>query len=129
MSRAPANLGIAPARIHSEIFGSLAAIRPGLLATPSRAPHLPARPPGDGTGCAVVPFARSGITVPWDPAYGTLLELAEACDVPAQWSCCTGVCHTCETALLQGQVAYSPVRRPRQRRPPRNTRAERAASR
>ncbi|WP_079140535.1 2Fe-2S iron-sulfur cluster-binding protein [Streptomyces sp. LUP47B] len=56
------------------------------------------------------------MTVPWDPAYGTLLELAEACDVPAQWSCRTGVCHACETALLKGQVAYSPPRRSSRRR-------------
>jgi ferredoxin len=37
-----------------------------------------------------------------------LLELAEACDVPARWSCRTGVCHTCETALLSGAVSYEP---------------------
>ena len=53
-------------------------------------------------------FARSGLTVPWHPDYASLLELAEACDVPTRWSCRTGVCHTCETALLSGAVAYSP---------------------
>jgi ferredoxin len=37
-----------------------------------------------------------------------LLELAEACDVPVQWSCRTGVCHTCELALMSGAVDYSP---------------------
>jgi ferredoxin len=46
--------------------------------------------------------------VPWDPAYATLLELAEACDVPTRWSCRTGVCHTCETGLLSGGVDYQP---------------------
>ena len=53
-------------------------------------------------------FARSGLTVPWDPDSPSLLELAEACDVPVRWSCRTGVCHTCETALLSGAVAYDP---------------------
>jgi ferredoxin len=38
----------------------------------------------------------------------SLLELAEACDVPVRWSCRTGVCHTCETALMSGTVSYSP---------------------
>jgi ferredoxin len=38
-----------------------------------------------------------------------VLELAEACDVPVRWSCRTGVCHTCETALIAGNVEYSPV--------------------
>jgi ferredoxin len=29
-------------------------------------------------------------------------------DVPGRWSCLTGVCHTCETGLLEGEVAYTP---------------------
>ena len=55
-----------------------------------------------------VSFARSNLTVNWGAGYASLLEFAEACDVPVQWSCRTGVCHTCETALLSGSVAYSP---------------------
>jgi ferredoxin-NADP reductase len=31
-----------------------------------------------------------------------------ACDVPARWSCRTGVCHTCVTPLLSGDGAYDP---------------------
>ena len=38
----------------------------------------------------------------------SLLDLAEACDVPVRWSCRTGVCHNCETGLLAGSVSYSP---------------------
>jgi ferredoxin len=37
-----------------------------------------------------------------------VLEFAEACDVPTQWSCRTGVCHNCETALVAGTVRYDP---------------------
>jgi ferredoxin len=37
-----------------------------------------------------------------------VLELAEACDVPTRWSCRTGVCHTCITPLLAGDITYSP---------------------
>ncbi len=37
------------------------------------------------------------------------LELAESCDVPADWSCRTGVCHRCQTALIAGQVTYDPA--------------------
>ena len=36
------------------------------------------------------------------------LELAEACDVPVRWSCRTGVCHTCETTLIAGDLKYNP---------------------
>ena len=38
----------------------------------------------------------------------SLLELAEACDVPVRWSCRTGVCHNCESGLVSGDVAYDP---------------------
>jgi ferredoxin len=55
-----------------------------------------------------VSFARSDLTVPWDAGYGSLLELAEACDVPTRWACRTGVCHTCESGLLSGAVTYVP---------------------
>ncbi len=68
-------------------------------------PHLPAGAPGPGPD---VQFSRSGIGAPWDPQYTSLLEFAEACDVPTRWSCRTGVCHNCETALLAGTVRYDP---------------------
>jgi ferredoxin len=60
-----------------------------------------------GTGPAVT-FARSGLTVPWSDGHPSLLELAEACDVPTRWSCRTGVCHTCVTPVLSGSVEYEP---------------------
>jgi hypothetical protein len=53
-----------------------------------------------------VSFARSGLDVRWGPPFQSLLELAEACDVPVRWSCRTGVCHNCETALVAGAVSY-----------------------
>ena len=76
-----------------------------IAAAAARPPHAPAGPPGDGPEVA---FARSGLTVRWGAGYGSLLELAEACDVPVRWSCRTGVCHSCETALMAGTVGYSP---------------------
>jgi ferredoxin len=74
-------------------------------------PHPPAGQLGDGPTIA---FARGDLTIPWSTAYGTLLELAESCDVPVRRSCRTGVCHTCETTLVAGDVHYSPdpVERP-----------------
>jgi ferredoxin-NADP reductase len=97
--------GVAPERIHTEIFGVGPSITPGIAATPRRLPHLPAGPPGSG---ALVSFARSGLNVRWGSAFHSLLELAEASDVPVRWSCRTGVCHTCETALVAGTVGYRP---------------------
>jgi ferredoxin-NADP reductase/MOSC domain-containing protein YiiM len=105
ISAALISLGLDPARIRTEIFGAQAALTPGIAAAPARPPHPP--PGSAGKGPAVA-FARSGLTVSWHPDYPSLLELAEACDVPTRWSCRTGVCHTCETGLLSGTVAYSP---------------------
>ena len=96
--------GLAPAHVHSERFGAVAALTPGIAAR-ATTPHLPVGPPGHGPD---VQFARSGIVAPWGPPSSSLLEFAEACDVPARWSCRTGVCHNCETALLSGRVRYEP---------------------
>ncbi len=105
LTQALAGLGVDPSRIHTETFSAELARTPGVVATPTRPPHVPAGGPGAG---ALVSFARSGLTVNWDDAYASLLELAEACDVPVRWACRTGVCHSCETGLLSGAVAYSP---------------------
>ena len=91
--------------MHSEIFGAAPASTPGIAAAPARPPHPPAGDPGDGPQVA---FARSGLTVRWADSYASLLELAEACDVPVRWSCRIGVCHTCETSLMSGAVRYAP---------------------
>jgi ferredoxin-NADP reductase/MOSC domain-containing protein YiiM len=92
-------------RIHAEVFGPEAPITPG-IAQSSRPPvHVPAGEPGMGPQ---ISFTRSGLTVPWDSRFSSLLEFAEACDVPVQWSCRTGVCHTCECALIGGSVQYQP---------------------
>jgi ferredoxin-NADP reductase/MOSC domain-containing protein YiiM len=98
------NWGVLEKDVHTEIFGSLESSTPG-MAQVAHTPHLPQAPPGSGPP---VSFARSGITAAWDPKFGSLLELAEACDVPVRWSCRTGVCHTCMTGLIDGSIIYDP---------------------
>jgi ferredoxin-NADP reductase/MOSC domain-containing protein YiiM len=103
MQEALTAAGVGAARIHTEIFGSLPAINPGVVAR-SVPPHLPAGSPGTGP---TVGFARSGITVNWSPRYDSLLELAEACDVPTRYSCRSGVCHVCLSQRIAGVIDYS----------------------
>ena len=98
-------LGLDHARVFTEIFGAGPAITPGIAAGPVVPVHQPAGPTGAGPD---VTFARSGLTVPWRDDVGSLLELAEACDVPTRWSCRTGICHTCEAGLMAGTVSYDP---------------------
>ena len=96
--------GVPADNVHTEIFGALESITPG-MAQVAHTPHQPQGPPGSGPP---VSFARSGITVTWDSKFTSLLELAEACDVPVRWSCRTGVCHTCTTGLIAGSISYNP---------------------
>ncbi|MGC1559581.1 MAG: MOSC and FAD-binding oxidoreductase domain-containing protein [Bradyrhizobium sp.] len=100
-----AALGIARDRIHTEMFGAGPSVTPGIAASPRRPPHLPAGLAGSGP---LVSFARTGLNVRWQPTFHSLLELAEACDVPVRWACRTGVCHTCETGLVAGKIGYRP---------------------
>jgi ferredoxin-NADP reductase len=105
MTAALTTAGIDPARIHTELFGALPAINPGLTGQERRAPHQPPGPPGTGP---LVTFVRSGINTRFPDGGRSVLELADACDVPARWACRTGVCHTCVTPLLSGEISYSP---------------------
>jgi ferredoxin-NADP reductase/MOSC domain-containing protein YiiM len=105
MRQALTALGVSPDRIHTEVFGALASINPGLTGQTRRAPHQPPGPPGTGP---VVTFARSGVSTAFGADWPSVLDLADACDVPTRWSCRTGVCHTCVTPLLSGQVGYRP---------------------
>jgi hypothetical protein len=106
MKEALAALGIAPQRIHAEIFGGdnsktlgVSAPRTRLLICPRRKTTPPSR---------VV--ARSGSAAYWNASkYQSILELAEACDAPSLWSCRTGVCvTTARAAWFPGQSSTDP---------------------
>jgi ferredoxin-NADP reductase/MOSC domain-containing protein YiiM len=106
MKEALAKLGVAHERVHTEIFSGGEPMNPGFASTVARAPHPPE---SDASTGPLVSFARSGIAAHWNAsAYQSILELAEACDVPVRWSCRTGVCHNCESGLVSGAVAYGP---------------------
>ena len=106
MKEALAAFGVAPRRIFAEIFNGGEARNPGIVGATARAPHLPE---DDANTGPLVSFARSGIAVHWNAArYLSILELAEACDVPVRWACRTGVCHNCESGLVSGAITYDP---------------------
>lgn len=106
MKAALSAFGILPGRIHIEIFNGGAVKNPGVVSEAKRSPHVPENDADTGP---LVSFARSGITAHWKPSgYQSILELAEACDVPVRWSCRTGVCHSCESGLVSGSLTYEP---------------------
>jgi len=101
-----AAMGVLPERIHIEIFNGGESMTPGVVGATTRAPHPPS---GETSTGPMVSFARSGISAHWDASrYGSLLEMAEACDVPVRWACRTGVCHNCESGLVSGAPVYEP---------------------
>jgi ferredoxin-NADP reductase/MOSC domain-containing protein YiiM len=99
------SIGMDDGRVHTELFGGLPPINPGLTARSRPDPHQPPGPAGSGP---MVTFTRSGIATPFPADTRSVLDLADACDVPTRWSCRTGVCHTCITPLLSGTIAYAP---------------------
>jgi len=103
MTAALARVGLDPKRVRTERFASRTAVNPGVVPADVPPPHQPPGTPGTGPA---VTFARSGLTAAWSDGYGSVLELAEACDVPTRWSCRSGVCHTCVTARLSGEASY-----------------------
>jgi len=99
-------MGVPDSRLHMERFGGVESLNPGMTDTSVRAPHLPVSASTEGP---LVSFARSGIATHWNAlSYQSILELAEACDVPVRWSCRAGICHNCESGLVSGAVAYAP---------------------
>ena len=106
MQAALASYGVSPKRIHVEIFSGGATKTPGVVGAVTRNSHPPERDANTGP---LVSFARSGIAAHWNASvYQSILELAEACDVPVRWACRTGVCHSCESGMVSGAVAYGP---------------------
>ena len=106
MKEALSTLGVSPDRIHVELFSGSESMTPGVVGASARAPHTPN---DDADTGPVVSFARSCIAAHWKAsAYQSILQLAEACDVPVRWSCRTGVCHSCESGLVSGAVVYGP---------------------
>lgn len=106
MEQELAKAGVVPTRIHREIFNGGESLMPGVVTVSVPPPHAPLKDPKTGS---LVSFVRSGVAAHWDPSvYRSILELAEACDVPVRWSCRAGVCHNCESGLVTGAVAYEP---------------------
>ena len=97
------SLSVSETRIHYEFFGQGSILQDD------------AEPAGQGemspaeaelVGGIQVAFARSGLTVGWDPACDSILDLAERQGLNPEYSCRSGICHTCISELTEGEVEY-----------------------
>lgn len=109
--------GVVAERIRYEFFGAGTPLENEVAATPGpAAAAAPAAEPAataetaptaeEGGDGIQVTFRASGITVAWDPAAGTLLDLAEEEGIPHPSSCRQGFCHTCICDLVEGEIEY-----------------------
>lgn len=62
--------------------------------------------PAAATDAVTVIFRSAQINAKWQPASGSLLELAESRGLRPEFSCRGGSCGTCRTRLISGQVNY-----------------------
>lgn len=88
--------GVPEESIHFEAFG------PASVKKTTKADEADA---ADAEAVSVT-FSKSGKTVNWTSADGSLLELAEANGVKCASGCRAGNCGTCATAIKSGSVAY-----------------------
>ena len=95
-----ARMGVPPAQVFAEAFEAAVAWGSGpATAGSGEAAH---RSHDRATG-GIVEFARSGGSVPV-PANRTLLDAAEAAGIAIDFSCRSGICGTCRTRLVEGNV-------------------------
>jgi ferredoxin-NADP reductase/uncharacterized protein YcbX len=86
--------GVAEEAIRQEVFYS---------PPPSDRPHTP--PVSDGP--FEVRFSRSGGRATWEPAKGSLLDLAESCGLTPPADCRLAACNICATTVAAGSTAYT----------------------
>jgi uncharacterized protein len=96
--------GVDDSRIFYEFFGPATVLK-GVPGDTSTKPAAESAPTPAVNGVEVT-FRWAEMTVPWDGATETLLDLAEAHGVDADFSCRSGVCHTCACTLLEGEIEY-----------------------
>ena len=89
--------GVPKSRIHFEAFGPASVKKTPVPAAAGSTDAV--------TGFDIV-FAKSGKTLQWSPAAGSILDLAEANDIDMDFGCRAGSCGTCMTAVRSGEVDY-----------------------
>ena len=94
--------GVPDERIHFEAFGPASIARKDKAAVTQATSRSRER-----EGTVLVTFAKSGKQATWEPALGSLLELAETHGIAVSSGCRAGACGSCQTGLRAGEVAYA----------------------
>lgn len=106
------SLGVARERIAYEFFGPATVLEPdeALVKPAPAAVQAPSAPAGAtaaaADGAITVTFRRSGRSANWVDGAESLLSFAESHGLAPEFSCRAGVCGTCKTGLVEGEVSY-----------------------
>ena len=107
------SLGVPKERIAYEFFGPATVLEPdATLAKPApqpaaaQTPGAPAGATAAADGAITVTFRKSGRSAPWVDGAESLLSFAESHGLAPEFSCRAGVCGTCKTGLVEGEVSY-----------------------
>ena len=107
MHRCLRSLGVARERIAYEFFGPATVLDAEDAAAPApSAPTAVAATAVAADGAVTVSFRKSGRSAAWIDGADSLLSFAEDHGLTPEFSCRAGVCGTCKSALLQGEVDY-----------------------
>jgi len=88
--------------INYEFFGPASLLKDrAKVSTPKRAAEAM-----DCSSEIEVEFSKSGIKTNWNPSFESILDLAEANGLSPDYSCRSGICHTCMCRLEDGEVEY-----------------------
>jgi len=93
--------GVAESRIRFELFGPAALLQEGTRARRGKKKKTSEEEAFE------IAFSESGITAKWNPEYENLLEFAEDQGIFPDFSCRSGICHTCQYELMKGKVDYN----------------------
>jgi len=95
--------GVAETRIHYEFFGPASTLG-------DRSKVAMGKRLAEASECCEeteVNFSKSSIIAHWNPSFESILDLAEANGLSPDYSCRSGICHTCICELEQGEVDYT----------------------
>lgn len=98
------DLGVSKARIAYEFFGPVTVLDAETEPTPIRPTADTA--PMPAAGAITIAFRKSGIVAEWDANAQSLLSFAEDQGLTPDFSCRAGICSTCKSQLVSGDVTY-----------------------
>lgn len=101
-------LGVTKDRIAYEFFGPATVLDTDAVLkriAPAPAPAEDAAP-NSAVGAITVEFRKSGIVAKWNDSAQSLLSFAENQGLTPDFSCRAGICGTCTSRIISGDVSY-----------------------